>query len=330
ARGGDVVVSYAFDREDLGSAVYRPRAHVPLLRDPDDARYRHAGVSTGQPDGEATPAAGDLMTFAHIAAEALEVLEDGRTVGRDLLAIIKADVDRLGRIFAEGLRGDRSPARIAQLSRLIEAYFTERLPWLLAQTPEFRAIYTVYAGGDDLLLVSPWRAAMPFAVALREDFGTFSGGNPDITLSAGIAFVHPKHPLASAVETAEEALERAKAAGRNRLGLFDRVLSWDSARATLELAEALNAVVREGLLPPTVLHRMRWFAARRAMAEQGDEQAADWNPKWRYHESRLLDGTEARFRDRLAATLRDALPPPGQAQPADAELAITIALWRNR
>jgi hypothetical protein len=131
------------------------------------------------------------------------------------------------------------------------------------------------------------------------------------------------------VEEAEEALGRAKAAGRDRLGLFGRCLGWAAARATLDLAEALNEEVRADTLPPTFLHRMRWFAARRAQAEGGEARAADWNAKWQYHKARFLErGGEARAR--LEALLRRALPPPGQDTQADPEVAMTIALWRNR
>ncbi|WP_114374604.1 type III-A CRISPR-associated protein Cas10/Csm1 [Elioraea thermophila] len=331
-RGADAEMSVTFSRQDVGSAVFRAPAYVPLQTDPQDPRYQHAGIAP-----EDRSDVGELLTFAEIAAHALEEVStgDGRTriVGRDLLAIVKADVDFLGRIFAEGLGGDRSPARIAQLSRLLDGYFAERLSWLLRR--DFPSTYTVYAGGDDLLLVSPWRQALPLALALRKDFAAFAGGNPNLTLSAGVAFVHPKHPLALAVEEAEETLQEAKSSPpeepqKDRIGVFGRVLTWPELTATLDLAEALNDAVRRGDLPPTILHRMRWFAARRRAAERGDADAADWNPKWRYHEARLLSRVPRAAREDVQALLLRALPAPAQPQTADAEIAMTIALWRNR
>lgn len=324
-RGAAARSSFAFARAEAGSAAFRAPAHVPLVSNPADPRYLHAGIA--KDEGDAT---GELMTFAMIGAEALESHED-RILGRDLLGVLKADVDFLGRIFADGLGRDRSPARVTQLSRLLDGYFTERLPWLLRQA--FPQTYTVYAGGDDLLLVAPWRFALPLALRLREDFGAFAGGNPNLTLSAGIAFVHPKHPLALAVEEAEEALSAAKAGGRDRIGVLGRVVTWDALRMTLDLAEALNAAVRAGQVPPTFLHQMRWFAARRRAAEAGEARAADWNPKWRYQEARFLGRTPAGAREDVQALLRRALPPPAQPSgpdAADAEIALTIALWRNR
>ncbi len=323
-RGHQAISATTFARENPGSAVYRRSAYVARISDPEHRRYRHAGVHTEE--GEAF-SAGDIMTFGHIGAEALEEVE-GHMLGRDLLGVVKADVDRLGAIFSKGLGADRSPARIAQLSRMMDGYFGERLPWILEH--EFPATYTVYAGGDDLLLVAPWRFALPLALRLREDFAKFAGQNPNLTLSAGIAFVHPKQPLALAVEEAEDALSAAKASGRNRCGVFGRTLAWDQLKQTLALSDRLTDAVRADHLPPTFLHRMRWFAARRARAEAGEAQAADWNAKWRYHEARLLTRAEEKARDGLRQLLLELLPPPNQPAKAEAEIAITIALWRNR
>ena len=47
--------------------------------------------------------------------------------------------------------------------------------------------YTVYAGGDDLLLIGPWRQMIVLATDLREQFRRYVGGNSNITLSAGLA-----------------------------------------------------------------------------------------------------------------------------------------------
>jgi CRISPR-associated protein Csm1 len=320
-------VSVSFVREDAGSSLFRAKAHVPLADHPHDRRYDHAGIPR-----EERSHPGQLMTFAEIGAQALEE-HDGRIVGRDLLGILKADVDFLGRVFSTGLGNDRSPARLAQLSRALDGYFAERLPWLLQQ--EFPFTYTVYAGGDDLLLVAPWRVTLPLALRLREDFSRFAGGNPNLSLSAGVAFIHAKHPLALAVEEADAALEKAKSwhperKEKNRIGVFGRVLTWEGLRATLDLAEDLNDAVRQGHLPPTFLHRMRWFAARRAAAETGQADAADWNPKWRYQQVRFLERAPAGARGALQALLLRALPPPGQPSVGDAEIAMTIALWRNR
>ncbi|MCC7284441.1 MAG: type III-A CRISPR-associated protein Cas10/Csm1, partial [Acetobacteraceae bacterium] len=222
-RQAELSVQFEDADDDPGSRVPRPRAHVPRLTEADLADPRYAGIG-GEHD------AGGLKSFAHIAADALEPRPKGDGFqGRQILAVLKADVDRLGLVFTAGLGNDHSPARVAALSRMMDAYFSRRLPWLLRGAPEFASTYTVYAGGDDLLLVLPWRFGLPLALALREDFGRFAGGNPNLSLSAGLAFVHAHHPIARAVEQAEEALGAAKDAGRDRVGIFARAFAWDQA-----------------------------------------------------------------------------------------------------
>jgi CRISPR-associated protein Csm1 len=329
ARGSAARRSVVFEGQgEIGTAVPRTTAHVPVIDDPDAPHYRQLRLH--EPESGSASAKDDLMTFAHIAAEALEPHPEGGFRGRALLAIVKADVDRLGLTFSRGLGEDQSPARVAQLSRLIDSYFARRLPWLLER--EFPATYTVYAGGDDLLLVAPWRSGLPLAVRLREDFRAFAGGNPNLSLSAGIAFVHPHHPIRLAAAEAEAMLDRAKHGGRDRLGLFDRVLSWQQAQATLQLAEELHQAVLNDTLPPTFLHRMRGFAAMRGRVGTTKERAGDlgWASKWGYHRARFLDRAREDARASLAALLDRAVPTPAAPSAADPEIAMTIALWRNR
>jgi CRISPR-associated protein Csm1 len=55
---------------------------------------------------------------------------------------------------------------------------TGYLTHLLATGGEFRNTYTVYAGGDDLLLIAPWLTAIRLVQRLRTDFGRFVNGTP--------------------------------------------------------------------------------------------------------------------------------------------------------
>lgn len=301
------------------AATWRPAAWVPVLEDPDARRY--AGI-------EDPVEAGGLKTFAHIAADALEALEDGRLAGRALLAVVKADVDRLGIVFGHGLGRRRTPAGTAQLSRLMDAYFGVRLPAVLKRC--FPTAYTVYAGGDDLLIVAPWRHGPGLALALREDFGRFAAGNPNLSLSAGIAFVHPDQPLNRAVEEADGLLDAAKDAGRDRAGLLGRALAWGRLERTLDLADALVGHLRAGDIGGTALHQASRFARERARAEAGDATAAGWCARWSYYRHRLEERVGTARAGALRPTLDRLLPPPMHLADADAEIALTFALWRDR
>lgn len=338
-RGNRAQVSAVFDDAggEPGSALPRPRAHVPRLSAADLADPRYETI--GEVDDQAREA-GDLKTFAEIAADAREQPGEGEGLqGRALLAVLKADVDRLGLIFSAGLGNDRSPARIAALSRMLDAYFARRLPWLLRGAPGFASTYTVYAGGDDLLLVAPWRFGLPLALALREDFGLFAGGNPNLSLSAGLAFVHPHHPMARAAEEAEQALVTAKDSGRDRVGILGQALTWTHAHAVQALSEELTTALRQGLIPPTFLYRVLGLIRDRARAEAHNSlQAARWAPRWAYARQRFAERHgDARARERALGVLDRLLPPvamggaaPDTARPEISEAAVTFALWRVR
>ncbi|MFH0938638.1 MAG: hypothetical protein V1899_05085 [Planctomycetota bacterium] len=208
--------SYAGDAARL---PLRPIAnHVPhwtedLMREIPEDRWRDADM-----DNPAT--IGDVMPFNAIAASGVR---DG--LGRPLLAVLKADVDRLGQVFSEGLREKMTLARYAGLSRMLDHFFGSRLMHIL-QT-EFPLVYTVYAGGDDLMLVGPWRNMLGLAKRLREAFARYTGSNPNVTLSAAVVLVSPRLPIRRAADIADDDLEQAKRAGRNSITVFGRTLTWD-------------------------------------------------------------------------------------------------------
>ena len=109
------------------------------------------------------------------------------------------------------------------MSRHLDLFFSAWIEWLLRK--KFPGVYTVYSGGDDLLVVAPQSRALGFAGELQAGFARFAQ-NPEVTLSAGIVTVQSRLPLAHTALYANAALERAKAAGRNGLCLLDTVVSW--------------------------------------------------------------------------------------------------------
>lgn len=167
--------------------------------------------------------------------------------GRKMLGVFKGDVDNLGLIFINGFRTDKekSIARITTLSRLLDSFFTGRLDFLLRE--KFKNIYTVYAGGDDLLVLGPWHEVIKFGIRIRKEFSEFCCHNPDFTLSAGIAVVKPRLPVYACVESADRLLEKAKhetALGeekaKNQLAVLEDLFKWDKAEAILIEAERLK------------------------------------------------------------------------------------------
>ena len=87
--------------------------------------------------------------------------------GDSRLAVLKADVDDMG-AHARRDRGHRSflpPTALLSAARL-QQFFAEQVQDAAAY--RWPLIYTLYAGGDDLLLVAPWQVMLDFAGDLDE------------------------------------------------------------------------------------------------------------------------------------------------------------------
>lgn len=276
---------------------------------------------------------GDLLTFAEMAAHSIK---DGK--GRAMLAMLKADVDRLGQIFARGFGERRSLARTAALSRMMDAFFTGYLPHLLEKQYPF--IYTVYAGGDDVLLLGPWHDILLLAQNLREDFAKFTGHSEYVTLSCGIALFAPKTPVSIAAHEAEKRLSRAKSDGRDRVHLMTNVeespaLTWADYGRVLDWSERLHNCLNDSASGVTtaLLYKLLWFDDRRRKAEAGLAEAHDWIGKLGYYMHRSLgEKKHEKLRQQLLCLmgLRPDLKPFDAITAPAARIALSIAIYRNR
>ncbi len=323
--------------------------YVPLLGPEDNTNDRYAGLS----EEARAVQPGEIKTFEHLAADAREWV-DGAWTGRAMLAVVKADVDRLGFVFGHGLGEDNTVSRTAALSRMLDAFFTGELMALIRK--EFPATYTVYAGGDDVLLIAPWHQGIRLALRLREAFGRFVHHNPNLTLSAGVELVGVHEPLNRAVHRAERRLEASKDAGRDRISVIGaRPVRWTGGRGSLEWAleeaEWLNARLRDQTLSTAFLYRMLAFDEERRCAEDPERPqpaAAGWRARWGYHLARLrermrgpgrageensCEGVTNRLDALIGGHIFHSSKQDGLADPAidpDPRIPITIALYRNR
>ena len=137
---------------------------------------------------------GEPKTFSHIALKSKRKNSAGKcTSGTEAIGVLKADVDNLGLLMSCGLPTRRfTISRMATLSRQLDAFFSVYLPNMLAASDDFKDIYTVFAGGDDLFLIGPWNKMAYLAVYLRKRFAEYVCANKQISFSAGIT-VHKAH-----------------------------------------------------------------------------------------------------------------------------------------
>lgn len=207
-----------------------------------------------------------VLSFEDIAG-CSSWMNGDKKFGSSLIGVLKADVDNLGLIFSKGFENPdrlerglteidrKTVSRYLTMSRMLDLFFSgwvketmsngskeslltelnemdsvnqDRLKkYLESDTINFRNIYTVYSGGDDLVLVGPWETMVVFSIFLNMQFRKYTCNNQDITMSAGLAVVKPKHPIASAIKQADELLDKSKKEGKDRITLFGTTVKWE-------------------------------------------------------------------------------------------------------
>ncbi len=235
-------------------------------------------------------------TLNHLARDDRRLDENGRWIGAEALITLKGDIDNLGLIFQQGLE-EPTFARMAALSRQINAFFTLWLPWLCRQ--EFPNTYTVFAGGDDFFLIGPWRSTIGLAQRMRDDFARYVAGNPDIHFSAGLSMTKPGLPIRHLGQLAEEALEDAKKLpGKNAVTCFGQSVSWRTFGELMDLEDALGRLSDELKLSTGYLYGLLHLTDM--AADQTRPENALWHSRFAYRTRRMLEAKIKNLGDREA------------------------------
>lgn len=219
---------------------------------PPEAPFTGAIYALGPKALEDLPCARLLPTGRHVP-----LAKDGtpldfeklaeRSQGRGLLAVLKADVDDLGKTFANHFQRSggsaQSPSRTTTFMRFLSLFFEGRVNELAEA--DFPNIYVVFAGGDDLVVVGPWNEVLGFIRKVRQEFGQWTGGNEAFHFSVGLSLGDANRPVVSALQEAEQLLGQAKdRSGKNAVALLDRrVLAWDDFEEMLGWYEELRNLV---------------------------------------------------------------------------------------
>ena len=260
------------------------------------------------------PATGDPFTFENLALTAL---------GTKRLAVLKADVDDMGERVGKIAREDASLRKLRCLSRNLHAFFSDTIQDLLADS--WHTIYTVFAGGDDLLLIGPWNIVFDFAQALHQAFNSGPGREyPGLTFSAGIAVTPHRLPIRHAIGRAEELLASAKRCpGKNRCSSLGATWSWDRHPAVLADGQRLCRAITEGAASRSLVQRLLTILEPDVDPEM---RAARWN----YHVQRGSPRCKSEIRswaDRVLELMDDPRTPESLAEPA---ASIRYALLATR
>ncbi len=228
------------------------------------------------------------VTFNKLASRSVD--DDGTPASMAMLGVLKADIDDLGYLISHGFTdsgrkdandratSDRPKAsrvslgRVAAFSRTLDGLFKAFLPNRLAQ--EYRNVYTIFCGGDDLLFVGPWLDIVRLAASVRRWLDQASAGNDELTISAGIALAKPGAPIRALAGAAETSLETAKDRGKNGVCIGPTLLSWPQLDEALQRHRLLFHLAEYEVIGRSLVYRLLLYARdamRVAEAENGKE-----------------------------------------------------------
>jgi CRISPR-associated protein Csm1 len=214
------------------------------------------------------------------------------------LGVFRADVDNLGKLFAEGLGNDATLSRIASLSFSISLFFEGWVGKLAEMRNQQNGdrLYAIYSGGDDLFFVGSWDELVEFAWQVNENLRLYTGGerdehvevrggHPGIHISGGMVLVTEKYPLAKAAKDAEKAEQAAKsltwwdASGakrkKNVFSFLGQPLSWSEFKNARELKQrlgALDASKRTAVIRKLLMNYDLYAEAEKKRREKGKDQ----------------------------------------------------------
>lgn len=260
--------------------------HIPLAeqKDLDRLSGENSPESLANDDGDDhdddSAAIGRPLTFEHLARLATDDSENPS--GHVMLGVLKADVDHLGTLLTKGLADTASLSRLASVSRNLDTFFKGFLTDRIRN--EFRLIYTVFAGGDDLFLIGPWLDIVRLTAKFQDWFRSATCDNRNLTFSAGIVFSQSNTPVRRLAILADQALDQAKSRGRNRVTLGNVTMSWQAFMAGLGYASTLGELVKRQhshheALSPTLLYRLLQYARMGLRCSEREASLSDW--KWR-------------------------------------------------
>lgn len=241
--------------------------HMPMISQKDIERWQSEGLLTQ--DGAAYSfmgeecAPGEPKTFAMLAQEArIPPERPGESwTSMPCLGVCKADVDNLGLIFSLGLARNFSLSCFAMLARMLNHFFAGYLMGVIRR--EYPNIYVIFAGGDDVFAIGPWPEAIAFGQRMAADFQRFCGGNPAVTISAGIPLVKPGLPMRAIREEAEDFLETSKNfddGAKNAVTIFKVSAHWRKAAELLTNGEWLGQLCAAGRISRGFLRRLLGYA----------------------------------------------------------------------
>lgn len=175
-----------------------------------------------------------------------ELVQGAKGIRR--LAVLRADIDNLGKTFVQGFENEETKgkyntlSRTSVFSRKLSLFFKLHMNDILkkgvysldGESEERRRAAIVYSGGDDVFIVGAWKDILEFSVDLYQNLAKYT--QKAISISAGIGIYFPKYPISYMAEQSGEledaSKDRRDADGeirKNAITVFEKgnTYAWD-------------------------------------------------------------------------------------------------------
>jgi CRISPR-associated protein Csm1 len=229
----------------------------------------------------------EALNFEEIAQNSCQ----GGDKGIKALAVLKADVDDMGKFLREHADITKKFENFDRFSQGLDAFFSEYIvDKLREKESKFRNIYTVFTGGDDLFLIGAWDEILEFSRFIRDEFRVYV--NNKLTISFGIAIAKPTTPISYLADYTEHLLEDAKGIDgkkevknpKDAISLFKETVKWDEYKSINRQLERFYKIKDE--LNTSTLYSLLEIAnmAIRFKYKRDDFKIRDalWKSKMRY------------------------------------------------
>ncbi len=171
-----------------------------------------------------------------------------RATGYPAWGVLRGDVD----LFDLRLRRLQSIEEHVQLTMLYKHFFAGEVHAICLGGEFWRRITILHAGGEDFAVYGAWDALVLFAGEMERTFHRFASENlsdfpgaEGKTITMAIALANEGDSLAQVLAQADRNLSLAKAADKDCIYLFDRVVEWNQLADAADLKEAVTRVTEE-------------------------------------------------------------------------------------
>jgi len=259
---------------------------------------------------------------------------DKKGAGVNMLGILKADVDNLGKIFAVGLKRDEcvnynTISRQSTLSRMFDLFFAGYINDIVGE--KYPNCYILYSGGDDLVIVGPWDIIIDLAQEINNEFKKYTDYNPDITLSVGTYFCKHNYPFFKAVQNAEICLKKAKDSGKDSICLFNEfILKWEDFNKIypIEMKKLDSWLEKEKVSTQFVRNLLKYGQMIRG--EKDNKNLMMWQPLFAYNITKVNNDKEVENWTNKVSGMEKNKDPLFKIIKNNLSLVAEYALYKNR